>query len=269
MPENPLRSGGRSEAVNLSGRVVMITGAGSGIGKAMAREFSRGGATVLALDIDGVAADAVADSIRSAGIRAVGMQIDIADPSSVESVIEETVERFGVVDCLCNNAGVIDGYLPAVETSVEIWRRTLAVNLTGPFLVSRQVIPHMIEQGGGVIINTASTSSFMAGGGGAAYVASKHGLLGLTRQLSLDYGRQGIRVNAICPGIVATAMTREIVAAGDESEYAEVISRTPAGRIGTPEEVAKLAGYLASGDAAFIHGSAFTVDGGWSVLPPG
>ncbi len=175
-------------------------------------------------------------------------------------------ERTGGIDVLCNNAGVLDGYAPADETSVELWQQVLAVNLTGPFLLARRLAPQMAQRGGGAIVNTASISSFVAGGGGAAYTASKHGLLGLTRQLAFDYGRKGVRVNAICPGAVATEMTASLRTPTEANAHVDAqIAATPAGRWAQPEEIAELALYLASEQASFLHGTPVLIDGGWTL----
>jgi NAD(P)-dependent dehydrogenase (short-subunit alcohol dehydrogenase family) len=157
----------------------------------------------------------------------------------------------------------MDDFLPAHETPPELWNRVLAVNTTGPYLMSRAVIPDMLSRSSGVIINTVSFSGFSAAGGGAAYTASKHGALGLTRQLTFDYGKHGIRCNAICPGATKTAIVEAQMAEGWTSDVEGEIARTPAGRWAEPREIARLAIYLASDDAAFIHGAAMVIDGGW------
>lgn len=251
--------------MKLEGRVAIITGAGSGMGRAMAQEFSANGATVVAVD---VRPDPVQETIKLLDDgRSIGLTADVTNRSEVEGVVAEAVSRFGRIDVLCNNAGVLDDYTPALDTTDELWNRTLAVNLTGPFLFSRAVLPSMLAQGKGAIINTASISSFVAGGGGAAYTSSKHAVLGFTKQLAFDYGKQGVRANAICPGAIETGMTGHLLTAeGRNPHVDEAIAGTPAGRWGKPEEIAHMALFLASDDADFIHGAAFTVDGGW-VLP--
>jgi NAD(P)-dependent dehydrogenase (short-subunit alcohol dehydrogenase family) len=249
---------------------VMVTGAGSGIGRAMAEGFSSEGATVLVVDID---AEAAQSTVEALGAGAVALEADVADPASVATLFEQ-VER---VDVLCNNAGIFDEYKPAAETEVELWDRVIGVNLRGPFLVSAAAIPGMIAAGGGAIVNTASIAAKGAGGGGAAYTASKHGLLGLTRQLAFDYGRHGIRVNALCPGVVATPMSDPAQAAEGEpaipayvvegDEHIErVVAMTPARRWAQPSEMASVAMFLASDQASFLHGAAVMADGGWTLI---
>lgn len=251
--------------MKLDQRIAIITGAGSGMGRAMAREFSENGATVVAVDLR---ADAVEETVELIGDgRSVGETADVSSRADAERVVASAVERFGRVDVLCNNAGVLDDYTPARDTSDELWNRTIAVNLTGPFLFSRAALGPMLAQKKGAIINTASISSFVAGGGGAAYTASKHAVLGLTKQLAFDYGKHGIRANAICPGAIHTGMTDHLHTPQGRNPHVDAaVAGTPAGRWGKPEEIAHMALFLASDDADFIHGAAFTVDGGW-VLP--
>jgi NAD(P)-dependent dehydrogenase (short-subunit alcohol dehydrogenase family) len=227
----------------------------------MVEEFVAEGARVAAVDIDREKAEATL--VRLGDLtRALAVEADVADPDSVVRCIDTALKWGGRVDVLCNNAGVLDSYRPAHEVPLAEWNRVVAVNLTGPFLMSRAVIPDMLSRSAGVIINTASVSAFSAAGGGTAYTASKHGVLGLTRQLTFDYGKHGIRVNAICPGATLTGMTNS-----DNGEVAPDVAaeleRTPAGRWCDPREIARLAVYLAGDDAGFIHGSAFVIDGGW------
>jgi 3-oxoacyl-[acyl-carrier protein] reductase len=247
----------------LDGRTAVITGAGSGMGRAMAAEFHEQGARVVAVDIRG---DAAAETVKLIGDpdRSLALAADVCHQADVERAVAGAISRFGRIDVLCSNAGVLDDYTPAHETTDELWQRVIGVNLTGPFLFARAVIPGMIAQGKGVIINTASISSFVAGGGGAAYTASKHGVLGLTRQLAFDYGKHGVRVNAICPGAIHTGMTDHLLTpAGRNPHVDAAVAGTPAGRWGKPEEIARLALFLASDDADFMHGAAVTADGGW------
>lgn len=249
--------------MRFEGRTAFVTGAGSGMGRAMARAFVREGARVVAVDVRG---DAAQETLAGEADGSFAIALDVTDPAAVEAAVEEAIERTGGLDVLCNNAGVLDGYAPAHETSVELWQQVLSVNLTGPFLLARRIAPHMAARGGGAIVNTASISSFVAGGGGAAYTASKHGLLGLTRQLAFDYGRQGVRVNAICPGAVATEMTASLRVPSEANAHVDAqIAGTPAGRWAEPEEIAELALYLASEQASFLHGTPVLIDGGWTL----
>jgi 3-oxoacyl-[acyl-carrier protein] reductase len=248
--------------MSFENKIVVITGGGSGMGRAMAHEFIAKGARVAVLDIFPERATKTVGELSDPS-RALAVQVDISDPASVESAVSEVVVWGGTIDVLCNNAGIVDSFRPAHEIPLDEWHRTIAVNLTGPFLMSRAVIPIMLEHGGGAIINTASISSFSAGGGGSAYTSAKHGVLGLTRQLTFDYGRHGIRVNAICPGATRTGLTMPEGGSDFLPDSDTEVARTPAQRWGEPEDIAKMAVFLASDDADFIHGSAMVVDGGW------
>lgn len=240
-----------------------MTGAASGMGKAMVEEFVGAGARVAALDINASKVKEVVAGLGAPAEVALAVEVDISSTPSTVDAVDQVVRWAGQIDILCNNAGVVDSFRPAHEIPLEEWDRTLAVNLTGPFLMTRAVLPYMLEKARGAIINTASLSSFSAGGGGTAYTAAKHGVLGLTRQLTFDYGRHGIRVNAICPGATATGLTMPEGGSDTLPDSETEILRTPAGRWGQPEEIARLALYLASDDADFIHGSAMVIDGGW------
>lgn len=241
-----------------AGRVAFITGAASGMGRAMAQEFAAQGANVVALDVDG---DGARSSVGGEGL---AVTADVGDAGQVTAAVNSALERFGRVDVLCSNAGVLDDYAPALDTPLELWDRLVRINLTGTFLLARAILPGMLERGSGHIITTCSLSSFVAGGGGAAYTASKHGLLGLTRQLAYDYGAAGLRANAICPGLIETGMTKPLLD-DPESGTRKFVEETPTNTWGQPVEVARLAAFLASGDAPFINGAHVAIDGGWTI----
>jgi NAD(P)-dependent dehydrogenase (short-subunit alcohol dehydrogenase family) len=247
------------------GRVAVITGAGSGMGAAMALAFHAEGASVVAVDVDAAGLDRTIGDLGGPSDRARPVVLDVTDREAVAALGADLVRR-GRVDVLCNNAGILDDYTPAHETSWDLWTRILAVNLTGAYLMAHAIVPTMLDQGKGAIVNTASIAGFVAGGGGAAYTTSKHGLIGLTKQLAFDYGRRGIRANAICPGAIATGMTVELRTPELGNEHVNAaIEATPAGRWGEPEEVAALALFLASDEASFVHGVPVLVDGGWTL----
>jgi 3-oxoacyl-[acyl-carrier protein] reductase len=253
-----------NDTKKLSGKVALITGAGSGMGQAMAREFAANGAAVIAADIVESRAAETAKGIEGDGGRAVAVEIDVADSSSVAAAVAKGSGEFGPITLLCSNAGVLDDYKSVLETDESEWDRIIDINLKGMYLTSRAVLEQMMEVGGGAIVNTASISGFVAGGGGAAYTSSKHGVIGFTRQLAFDYGPKGVRANCICPGAVETGMTKDLFAAG-EAEVMDSVNSVPAGRYAQPWEIAKLALFLAGEDAGFIHGAAYVIDGGWTI----
>ena len=249
-------------AGRLEGKYALVTGAGSGIGRATAELFAREGSGVAVVDIDAPAARACAEAIEAGGGEAIAFPTDVADGAAVEAMATATLERFGRVDVLVNNAGILDDYLPAAETSDELWDRVLGVNLKAMLHTCRALIPQMLEHGGGAIVNVASTAALNGGNGGAAYTTSKHGVIGFTRQLCFDYARRGIRANVLCPGAVETGMTREIFASGD-AEVMKAVESAPIGRWAQPGELAAAALFLASDDASFVNGAVHVVDGGF------
>jgi 3-oxoacyl-[acyl-carrier protein] reductase len=175
---------------------------------------------------------------------------------------DDAVARFGGVDVLVNNAGILDDYLPAAETPDEVWERVMGVNLKGQFMTCRALIPQMLERGGGAIVNVASTAGLNGGNGGATYTTSKHGVIGFTRQLCFDYARKGLRCNVVCPGAVETGMTHEIFSSGD-AEVMKAVESAPIGRWAQPGELAAALLFLASDDASFVNGAVYVVDGGF------
>lgn len=243
-------------------RGIIVTGAASGIGKGVATLFAQAGDRVAVLDRSKDALDKVAAEIGAA----TAIEVDVSDSAAVSAAVAAAHRELGSINVLCNVAGVLDDYAPATETSDELWNKIISVNLSGPFHMARAAIPRILEAGGGAIVNIASISAFVAGGGGAAYTSSKHGVLGLTRQLAFDYGSKGIRCNAVCPGATRSGMTEYLFTEEGRNPHVDAaIAATPAGRWASPEEIGRLVLWLASDEASFIHGAAYVVDGGWTI----
>lgn len=247
----------------LEGRVALVTGGGSGIGRAIALLLAREGAAVAVVDVDDARAGAVAGEILAAGGRGLSAQADVSRAADCARVVERTVAEFGRLDVLCNNAGIIRR-ATVLETSEEEWDHVMAVNVRGVFLLCKAVIPLMIAAGGGAIVNTASGWGLVGGRKAASYCASKGAVVQLTRAMALDHGARNIRVNCICPGDTGTPMLEnEAAQLGEPGErfLAEAADR-PLGRVGRPEEIAQAALYLASDASSFVTGTALVVDGG-------
>lgn len=243
-------------------QVALVTGAGHGIGRASALRLAREGADVAVLDLSGEAAEETAALAAREGARTMALECDVADEEAVAAAVNDVLERFGRIDVLHSNAGVLIAG-DAESATLDEWERTFAVNVRGAFLVSRAVLPAMRAQGKGAIVATASTSGIAAEPAIAAYCASKAAVIQLTRQLAVDYSRHGIRVNCVCPGWVDTGFNDPILVGVSETELAEVIDRTvPLGRQGTPEEIAAVVAFLASDDASVVTGHALVADGG-------
>lgn len=245
----------------LDGRVAAITGGASGIGAACARVLAAAGASVAVMDVDAGAARAVANAISDKGSEAVGLHIDVADGRSVESAFEQVSESFSRLDIAVNSAGISGPAAPVADLDPDAWDRVLAVNLTGIFLCMRTQLRSMRSGGGGAVVNIASVLGTVASvGGSAAYVAAKHGVLGLTKAAALDHAADGIRVNTVGPGYIVTPLAQQRLGPGGLREREAL---HPLGRLGQPEEVAELVCWLASDAASFVTGSFYPVDGGY------
>lgn len=247
----------------LQHKVAIVTGSGKGLGRAIAEKFGQEGALVVSSDLDGNLAAETAEAIRNAGGSAIAIAAEVNDAAQVDALIDAAISAHGRIDIVCNNAGILDGFAPLLDTDEALWDRVIGVNLKGCYRVSKAALPHMLQQGAGTFVNIASMAGLIAQAGGLAYTTSKHGVIGLTRQISADYGRQGIRANAICPGSMDTDMARTFLQ--DAPAVQAIVNSVPAGRMGRPEEVAELATYLASDISAFIHGAAIVIDGGWTI----
>ncbi len=247
----------------LEGKVAVVTGAGQGIGEAIAHRFATEGAIVVAAHRTVESGERLVESIRSAGGDATFIATDVTIAEDVARLARESKRQFGSVDVLCNNAGV--GLIRSViESTEEEYDYVMDVNVRGVFLCCKHVIPAMLEQESGSVINMASVASFVGFPRDAAYCASKGALLMLTRQLAVDYSQGGVRVNAICPGFIDTPQLQYYVAEQDDPDaaLAEVASLHPIGRVGQPDEVAAAAVFLASDESSFITGASIAVDGG-------
>lgn len=249
----------------LEGQVVIVTGAGSGMGRAIAILFAREGAKVVVSDINGQTAEETWRTIEAEGGSAAVAVADVAKDEDARRLVDFAVERYGTLDVLVNNAGVMDGMFAAHEVTDELWERVFAVNVTGPMRLIRRALPIFMEKRKGNIINIASVGGLQGSRAGAAYTASKHALIGLTKNVGFQYAGLGIRCNAIAPGGVRTNIG---VGSAKPSEFG--LDKATKGmalnpRLGEPEEIAKVALFLASDDASFVNGAVLTADGGWTA----
>ena len=249
-------------AGRLDGKIALITGAGSGIGRASALTFAREGAKVAVADklVDG--GQETVRMVEAAGGTASFIEVDVSDAASVETMVNATVETYGRIDCAYNNAGIEGQVAPTDSYADDMFDKVIAVNLTGVWLCMKYEIPRLLEQGGGAIVNTASGAGLIGVAGLSAYVASKHGVIGLTKTAALEYAKSGIRVNAVCPGLIQTPMVERLTA--DQPQLGEaLVAMEPVGRTGRPEEIAESVVWLCSDAASFVTGHAMSVDGGF------
>jgi NAD(P)-dependent dehydrogenase (short-subunit alcohol dehydrogenase family) len=248
----------------LDGRVALVTGAASGIGRSSALAFAEHGAKVVVADVLEEQGRQTVDLIESAGGEAIFVPADVSRRGDVERLVRTAVETLGRLDCAHNNAGIEGAAPPGTAFHTypeEVWDQVLSINLKGVWLCMQAEITQMLTQGGGSIVNTASIAG-LVGGFGSAYSAAKHGVVGLTKTAALEYATRGIRVNAVCPGVIATPMIERVFARRPEVEPL-MLAGEPIGRLGRPEEIAAAVVWLSSDAASFLTGVALPVDGGW------
>jgi 3-oxoacyl-[acyl-carrier protein] reductase len=249
--------------MSLEGKAAAITGAGSGMGRATAELFADRGARVTVVDVDEDAAAETVARIEDGGGEAVAVTADVSDADAVERFVDETVEAFGSLDVLHNNAGIPQQSTPVADVTEETWDAVLDVNLKSAFLGAKYAVPHMREGGGGVILNTASTAGIRPRTGLSAYAASKGGMITLTKQLAHELADDGVRVNAICPVATDTGMLESF--ASDGLSVEDMLGTIPLGRLAEPDDIAQAAAFLASEEADMITGTALEVDGGRDI----
>jgi NAD(P)-dependent dehydrogenase (short-subunit alcohol dehydrogenase family) len=248
-----------------AGKVAIVTGAASGIGRASAIGFAREGASVVVADIDAAGGRETVRLIGDAGGQACFAETDVADSTSVQAMVNTALSEYGRLDYAHNNAGVVGAGAPIAELDEAVWQRGIGVMLTGVFLCMKYEIPHIVAQGpGGAIVNTSSGAGLIGFPGMADYVSSKHGVIGLTRTAALELATTGVRVNAICPGTARSRMVDDWIG-DDPALEKQVVDMHPIGRIADPEEIAAAALWLCSPESSFVLGHALTIDGGYSI----
>jgi NAD(P)-dependent dehydrogenase (short-subunit alcohol dehydrogenase family) len=251
-------------AASYDGRVAFVTGAANGIGRATALAFAREGADVIVVDLSGEGLDETARMIEALGVSALSVRCDVTRSDQITAALEKGLGRFGRIDAAFNNAGIEQPVTATAELTEDQWDRILEVDLKSVFLCMKHQIPIMLRQGGGAIVNTSSGAGVVGIRGQAAYVAAKHGVIGLTKAAALDYAGSKIRINAVCPGIIETPMMDRFSGGTPEGRQ-RVIAQEPVGRMGRPEEIAATVLWLCSDPAAFVIGHAVVVDGGQTV----
>jgi len=248
----------------LAGKIALVTGGGGGIGSVTSHAYAREGAKVAVVDIDGAAARKVADAIVAAGGEAVGIAVDVSNSGQVEAMVEQVVARFGRLDVAFNNAGIDIEHEPLAMATEKTFDRLMSVNVKGIFLCMKYEILQMLKQGAGAIVNTSSIGGLIGAPRQPIYGTTKHAVLGMTKAAAVEYGRKGIRINAVCPGIIRTEMTERAIAR-DPRRKTYIEQAHPIGRMGEAEDIANAVIFLSSDDAAFVIGHSLAVDGGFTA----
>ncbi|QEA38736.1 SDR family oxidoreductase [Pistricoccus aurantiacus] len=243
--------------MKLKDRVAIIFGGTSGLGEATAKAYADEGAKLVVVGRDKSKGNRIISELQSRNQESIFVEADVSKAAEVQAVVNKTLEKFEQIDILYNGAGIHDAYKTAIELDEDEYEKLMDINVKGPYLASKAVIPHFLKRGKGVIINIGSQSTHVAGAGGSAYVTSKHAIEGFTKQLAYDFGSKGIKANLIAPGFIESPMTEGI----EDKRLNDI----PAQRAGKPEEIAALAVFLASDDSNYMHGSTVTMDGGWTT----
>ncbi len=252
--------------MRLAGKKALITGGGGGMGRAMVKAFSAEGAEIFTNDIAQAGLDGTMSELAPGSAPVHAGLYDLATVDGVQQLAADAEKALGQVDIIVNNAGIFDYLVPTADMPLETWDRLFFVNVTSHFLLAQRLLPAMATRGTGAVISIASAAGLVGGGGGAAYTASKHAALGLMKQLAFEFGPQGVRVNAICPGIVRTPLLESALAGGGEEWLDSFSGMTASRRVGRPEEIASAALFLASDEASFMFGSVVSVDGGYTLF---
>jgi NAD(P)-dependent dehydrogenase (short-subunit alcohol dehydrogenase family) len=248
----------------LENKTAVVTGAASGMGKAIAELFAQEGAKVILADLVAADAEIVAEGIRNQGGHAIGLKCDVADEDQVKKMIHAAILEFGSLDILVNNAGIMDDFVPLEKVTDDLWKNVMGVNLNGPFYASREAIPQMLKQGSGVMIHVSSVGGTHGSRAGLTYTTSKHALIGMSKNIGFMYAKMGIRSNVIAPGGVNTNIMKD----AQPDEEGAALCSSGAGsmpRMGEPEEIANVALFLACEDSSFVNGEVLTADGGWTA----
>ncbi len=257
----PAGAEGKNAMAKLNGKVALVTGGASGIGRAIVDAYVREGAKVTVVDLSEENGNKAVEEIASQGGEALFVRADVSKPEDNEKMVRETVERFGALHVACNNAGIGGEVNNVADYSVDGWQKVIAINLSSVFYAMKYEIPAMLKAGGGAIVNMASILGAAGWATSVGYVAAKHGVVGMTKTAALEYAAKGVRVNAIGPGFIRTPLISELEE--NKEAYDMLVSKHPVGRLGEPEEIAAMALFLASDDASFVHGAYLPVDGGY------